>query len=136
MEKEKATLGESKSEATEMTQNKEDKDETTEDPTKKNDDKLTKNLDTKTQEVNVDGTPPMSEPCKEVSESSNEDNKKLLNPQRLPGDGEHQLEEGSQKTAEEEEEIIEDDGMCKNFLYSSILRGFLCIVIGNNLTFC
>lgn len=133
MEKEKTTQSESKSEATEMTQNKEGKNETTEDPTKKNDDKLTKNLDTKTQEVNVDGTSPMSEPCKEVSESSNEDNKNLLNPQRLPGDGEHQLKEGSQKTAEEEA-IEEDDGMYKNFLYSSVLRGFLYIVIGNNLT--
>lgn len=109
MEKGKATGSESKSEATEMTQNKEDKDETTEDPTKKNDDKLAPNLDTKTQEVNIDGTPPMSEPCAEVSDSSNEDNKKLLNPQRLPGDGEHQLGEGPQKTAQEEEEVIEED---------------------------
>lgn len=117
MEKGKATGSESKSEATEMTQNKEDKDETTEDPTKKNDDKLAPNLDTKTQEVNIDGTPPMSEPCEEVSDSSNEDNKKLLNPQRLPGDGEHQLGEGPQKTAQEEEEVIEeDDGRCRSFL--------------------
>uniref|UniRef100_K1QC03 Consortin N-terminal domain-containing protein n=1 Tax=Magallana gigas TaxID=29159 RepID=K1QC03_MAGGI len=109
MEKEKATGSESKSEATKMIQNKEDKDETTEDPTKKNEDKLAPNLDTKTQEVNIDGTPPMSEPCAEVSDSSNEDNKKLLNPQRLPGDGEHQLGEGPQKTAQEEEEVLEED---------------------------
>lgn len=127
MEKEKATGSESKSEATKMTQNKEDKDETTEDPTKKNEDKLAPNLDTKTQEVNIDGTPPMSEPCAEVS---NEDNKKLLNPQRLPGDGEHQLGEGPQKTAQEEEEVIEeDDGRCWSFLYSSILRGFFILLL-------
>lgn len=110
MELEKPTESESKSEATEMTQNKEDKKETKEDPIKKNDDKLVDELDIKTQEVNVGGMSPMAESSNKVSDSSTEDSGSLLNPQRLPGDGEHTLEEGPQKAAEAiSEEVIEED---------------------------